>query len=102
MGLSGFFLIVPNLLSFILLCEVIWISLYILAIISSIYLDSALFISWGLFLLCISTAESSLGFSILMFKFILYHNVRDEYCIAANNLNSANKFGYVILSYINA
>jgi NADH:ubiquinone oxidoreductase subunit K len=82
--LGGFLFITPNLLSFILLSEIVWISLYTLAIVFGIYVDSALLISWGLFLLCAATAESVVGLSLLMFKFILYHNIRDDYYSATN------------------
>ena len=100
-GLGGFLFISPNLLNFILLSEITWISLYTLAILSGTYLDAALLISWGLFLFCIATAESVVGLSLLMFKFILYHNVRDEYLGAFNKGITQQKLGQGAYSHLN-
>jgi hypothetical protein len=48
-----------------------------------------------------ATAESVVGLSLLMFKFILYHNVRDEYYNKLNNNALQNKLGYSVLNYLN-
>jgi NADH:ubiquinone oxidoreductase subunit K len=100
-GLGGFLVICPNILNFILLSEIIWISLYSIIVIYGAYVDSAILLSWGLFLLCVATAESVVGMSLLMFKFILYHNVRDEYYNNINKTNNSKKLNYTFLHYLN-
>lgn len=100
-SLGGFLLISPNLLNFILLSELMWIGLYVMAILLGTYLDSAILIAWGIMLFCIATAESVIGLSLLMFKFILYHNVRDEYAGFYSKGLAAQKFGLGNFSILN-
>jgi len=74
-GLGAFLLVNTSLLSFILLSEVVWIGLYLLAVLYGTYVDAANLVAWALFLLCMATAESVIGLSLLMFRFVLYHGV---------------------------
>lgn len=49
--------------------------LYLLAVLYGAYVDAANLVAWALFLLCMATAESVIGLSLLMFRFVLYHSV---------------------------
>lgn len=78
--ISLFLVINPLLINFILLSELIWISLYLYLIFNSIYSDALLYLALAILLLCIAAGESVSGLTLIMFKFIIF---------MANNLDSS-------------
>lgn len=71
----SFLVIIPTLINFIILCELLWISIYNIIIFTGIECASLTYIIYGLLILCLATAESVIGLTIVTFKFILYGSV---------------------------
>lgn len=100
-GLGSFLLVNASLLNFILLSEVLWVGLYLLAVLYGTYVDAANLVAWALFLLCMATAESVIGLSLLMFRFILYHSVAGTQEDSFARLDSQQKGGLGSLHHLN-
>lgn len=100
-GLGAFLLVNSSLLNFILLSEVLWVGLYLMAVLYGTYVDSANLVAWALFLLCMATAESVIGLSLLMFRFILYHSVSGTQGDSLSGADSQQKGGLGSLHHLN-
>lgn len=100
-GLGSFLLVNSSLLNFILLSEVLWVGLYLMAVLYGTYVDAANLVAWALFLLCMATAESVIGLSLLMFRFILYHGVAGTQVDSFDRADSQQKGGLNALHHLN-
>jgi NADH:ubiquinone oxidoreductase subunit K len=100
-GLGAFLLVNSSLLNFILLSEVLWVGMYLLAVLYGTYVDAANLVAWALFLLCMATAESVIGLSLLMFRFILFHSVAGSQDDVFGRASSQQKLGLESLHHLN-
>ena len=100
-GLGAFLLVNTSLLNFILLSEVLWVGLYLLTVLYGTYVDAANLVAWALFLLCMATAESVIGLSLLMFRFVLFHSVADSRGDTFAGAASQQKLGLESLHHLN-
>lgn len=72
----GFILIVPTLINFILLCEIVWIGIYMLVITYSVSYDALLYLVFGILLLCVAAGESAIGLALLMFQYMMFGMIK--------------------------
>lgn len=71
-----FFFITPTLINFIILCEIIWICFYNIIVYFGIEMATLTYLIYGILILCLATAESVIGLTLIMFKFILFGSVK--------------------------
>ncbi len=74
-SLLGFIYIIPTLLYWLLLAEIVWIGVYANFVVSSTLYDALAIFIFGLFILCLATGESAIGLSLLIFNFIVTGNI---------------------------
>ena len=83
-----------NLLNLLLLIETIWISLFIYMILKSHIYDSLLILLFSFFSLTLATAETTIGLSILLLKYVISGNFLNLNYLKNNNyyfLNNTKK-----------
>jgi len=73
-ALTGFFIVIPAVLHWLLFAEIFWIGIFFYASINSLALSSLIYISISILLICLATSESALGLSILLFNSVLFNN----------------------------
>ena len=66
--IGSFLISISSLLNFLLLCEVIWISIYFVCILYGSWADSLIFCIWGILFLCLATSETAVGLGLILFK----------------------------------
>lgn len=76
MSIVIFIVITPTLINFILVSELIWVGIYNVLVCAGIETNALLYLIYGLLVLCLATAESVVGLSLVMFKYILYGAVQ--------------------------
>jgi NADH:ubiquinone oxidoreductase subunit K len=72
-----------------------------MAVLYGTYVDAANLVAWALFLLCMATAESVIGLSLLMFRFILYHGVANTHGDSLAGADLQQKGGLLPLHHLN-
>ena len=72
-----------------------------MAVLYGTYVDAANLVAWALFLLCMATAESVIGLSLLMFRFILYHGVSGTQGDSFGRAEAQQKGGLESLHHLN-
>jgi NADH:ubiquinone oxidoreductase subunit K len=79
----GLALVFKSLINFILVGELIWISLYGYAVTGAIFFDSLNLFIWGIFLICLAACESTVGLSLLVHKSLIYgeQNLDNDYLL---------------------
>lgn len=93
---------ISNIFNLLLVTELIWICIYVYSSLLSSYYDSLFIYLFALYLLGISTGESSLGLSLLMLKLAISgsFNLNDNLSIK-NSYVSAKRLDNVINSFKN-
>jgi NADH:ubiquinone oxidoreductase subunit K len=61
-----------SLLHLVLYAEIAWVGLYVFMVLLGTVADSAALAMWALLLLCLATAESAVGLSLVLVRFTLY------------------------------
>lgn len=94
-SLIGALYVIPSLVYWLLLAELIWISIYLYCASQSVLFDALSFFIFGFFILCLATSESAIGLSLLIFNFVLTSNVHG---VPQNILNTWNAYRFPLLT----